>query len=84
MITLRTWWKLTTEYNQELKTSRVQTLKNRLAKVEAWHEVLTKEASRNFSLSARLKQTRYLRLQIQQQLNQIYNYDTIREIERAN
>jgi hypothetical protein len=84
MLTLRTWWKLTTDYNQELKTSRVQTLKNRLAKVEAWHEVLTKEASKDFSLFVRLKQIRSVRLQIQQQLNSIYNYDTIREIERAN
>ena len=78
MITLRTWWKLTTEYNQELKTSRVQTLKNRLAKVEAWHEVLTKEASKDFSLFVRLKQIRNVRNQIQQQLNQVYNYYTVK------
>lgn len=77
MTTLRTWWKLTTEHTEQLKTSRVQTLKNRLDRVEEWHELLTKEASRDFSLFSRLKQIRKVRNQIQQQLNSIYNYDTL-------
>ena len=69
---------------QPIKISRVDSLKQKLAKVEEWHSILTKEASREWHLMLKLHKARALRSKIQQQLNEIYNYETIRKIESAN
>ena len=69
---------------QPIKVSRVDSLKQKLAKVEEWHSILTKEASREWHLMIKLHRTRLLRDKISQELNRIYNYETIRRIESAN
>lgn len=67
-----------------IKISRVESLKRRLERIERYHDELLKEASRNFNLITKVHQSRILIVKVQQQLNQIYNYDTIRQIEAAN
>ena len=67
-----------------IKISRVDSLKRRLERIESYHDELLKEASRNFNLITKVHQSRILITKIQCQLNNIYNYDTIRQIEAAN
>lgn len=69
---------------QPIKLSRVESLKRRLTRIEHYHDLLLKEASRNFNLITKVHQSRLLITRIQQQLNNIYNYERIREIEGAN
>ena len=67
-----------------IKISRVESLKQKLAKVEEWHSILTKEASRDWRLMTKLHRTRLIRQKNSNELNRIYNYETIRQIEAAN